>query len=534
MGRIIAIVIALILLYLLVVYIIIPFVLPVVGVLLLISSIIAAIYGLIKSIQGFGSSFMDNINPYGSYVDKSKKAPTGTRRSYFFGPGLFQVKETVVEAFENIVSNKGDLNDFKDILAVSYASEWYEKIFNGFVWIMYAVAIACLFVFGFVWTAVFSAILSSAVIIGMIGFFLFFSVLWLVDRGILWAKSIQSRCGRCKNYSVVPNFVCPACGMDHSRLTPGAYGIVSRKCSCGNKLPTTIFTGRSKLTAKCPQCATELAASDARQFGIQVVGGVSAGKTTFLAAFWHEYIAMLDSLGAMKYEKHPLEAFEQLEEWFTQGISSATTETNATMYSVVHELSEKSSVQLTLYDIAGESFADIGYEIQQQQFRYCEGFIFIVDPTTNPDVAGDVISSFTQTFKDLTGKHSNEISNIPVAVVVSKSDLFKKEIGLPKIKVLHKNNPHDYVDSEGQSSVDIARNTVCREFLETHDFNNVVNLLDGTFADVQYFPVSAIGHEAVFGTAYEPWGVLSPIEWILKKADAEFQAAIMKNKSDVT
>ena len=500
-----------------------------IGVFLLIISIIAAIYGLFKSIQSFGSSFIDNINPYDSYVDKYKKAPIGTRRSYFFGPGLYQVKKTVVIAFENLISSKSDLDSFKDDYSLRYAAEWHEHIRNGIIRIMYAVAIVCLFVFGFTWTALFSVILSSAIIVGMISFFSFFSILWLVDRGILWAKSIQSRCGRCKSYSVVPNFVCPSCGMDHSRLTPGAYGIVSRKCNCGDKLPTTIFTGRSKLVSKCPQCATELAASDARQFGIQVVGGVSAGKTTFLAAFWHEYLAMLDSLKTVKYEKHPAEAFVQLEEWFSQGISSATTETNATMYSVVHKLLDKSSVQLTLYDIAGESFADIGYEIQQQQFRYCEGFIFIVDPTTNPNVAGDVISSFTQTFKDLTGKHSNEISNTPVAVVIAKADLFKREIGLPKIRVLQKNNPQAYIDSEGHSNVNIARNTVCREFLEIHNFSNVVNLLDGTFADIQFYPASAIGREAVYGTAYEPWGVLSPVEWILKKTDAEFQEAVLKH-----
>jgi len=35
----------------------------------------------------------------------------------------------------------------------------------------------------------------------------------------------------------------------------------------------------------------ELAASDAQQFGIQLIGGISTGKTTYLAAFWHEYLS---------------------------------------------------------------------------------------------------------------------------------------------------------------------------------------------------------------------------------------------------
>ena len=400
---------------------------------------------------------------------------------------------------------------------------------NGSVWALYIMAVVCIFVFGFAWTALFSMVLAAAILLGMVGFFVFFAVLWIIDRGILWGKSIQSRCGRCKNKSIVPNFVCESCGMEHSRLTPGPYGVVFRKCSCGKRLSTTIFTGRSKLTAKCPRCATELAASDARQFGIQVIGGVSAGRTTFLAAFWHEYIAMINNKGGLKYEKYPQEAFAQLEEWFSQGISSATTETNANMYSIVHRLSKKLSYQLTLYDIAGESFADIGYEIQQQQFRYCEGFIFIIDPLASPDVASDVISSFTQTFKELIGKHSGEISKMPVAVIISKADLFKKEIGLPKIHVTHRNKPMEFANAEGISSIDSTRNGMCRRFLENHDFAGVINILDGEFADIQYYPASAIGREPVYGTAYEPWGVIEPVEWILRNADAEFKGKVLSN-----
>ena len=521
MGWLILIAIVLVLLYLLIVYIIIPIVVPIA----IIAIIGAGIYGFIKSIQGFSSSFIEHMNPYKTYTDKSPNAPSGVNRNYFFGPGLHQIKETIKDAFSKMTSYHEDLIEKRNKYA-TYSWGWKKYVINGSVWMMYIVAVSCIFVFGSAWTALFSVAMATVILLGMAGFFVYFTTLWIIDRLILWGKSIQSRCGRCKNKSVVPNFICSACGMEHIRLTPGPYGVLYRKCSCGLRLSTTIFTGRSKLMAKCPKCATELAASDAKQFGIQVIGGVSAGKTTFLAAFWHEYIAMLESKGVKEYEKHPSEAFDQLDEWFSQGISSATTETNANMYSIVHRFSKKSSYQLTLYDIAGESFADIGYEIQQQQFRYCEGFIFIIDPCASPDVASDVISSFTQTFRELTGKHSGELSKIPAVVVISKADLFKKEIGLPKIRATHKSNPTGYAKADGTSNLEDTRNGMCRKFLENRDFVNVVNLLDGEFNNVQYYPTSAIGQEAVYGTAYEPWGVIEPVKWILQNTDSEFREEV--------
>ena len=69
-------------------------------------------------------------------------------------------------------------------------------------------------------------------------------------------------------------------------------------------------------------------------------------------------------------------------------------------------------------------------------------------------------------------------------------------------------------------------NTVCREFLANHNFISVRNLLDGEFNNVQYFPVSAMGHQADIGNPYEPWGVMEPVMWILNYADESFKETI--------
>ena len=58
-----------------------------------------------------------------------------------------------------------------------------------------------------------------------------------------------------------------------------------------------------------------------------------------------------------------------------------------------------------------------------------------------------------------------------------------------------------------------------RNFLSKIGFDAVLNLLDGEFNNVEYFPISAIGHQATQGVPYEPWGVIEPVEWIMKKSN---------------
>lgn len=515
MAQIIGIIIVLYIVFYLVVYII----APISGVLLAVSLVLGVSYALYVSIRSFGNSFIGHLRPYTTYVDKTSDAPSGVRRSYFFGPGYHQIAITVQDAFSGQKNHLDDLTDWKDILT---ENEWYISMW---VWIFYIAAYSCTFVFGFLWMVIFSIALSSIIFVGMCGFYAFFTLLWSADRLTLAIKSIQSRCANCKRISIVPVFSCPDCGTEHRNLTPGPYGIINRKCSCGKQLSTTFFNGRSALTASCPFCVTELAASDARQFGIQLVGGVSAGKTTLLAAFWHMYLERLKTLYYMTYKVFPVDAFAELEYWYQQGLSSSTTETNANMYSIVHKSAEETTYQLTVYDIAGEAFT-VDYGQQQLQFQYCEGIIFVIDPTAAPNSANETISSFINNFKGLKGKHSAIMSDIPVAVIISKADLYKREIGLPKIKARYKSNPDEYLNTEGSSSIGLVKNGMCKEFLENHGFANVINLIDGEFNNAQYFPVSAMGHTAVSGQPYEPWGVMEPVMWILKHADVSFNETI--------
>jgi GTPase SAR1 family protein len=516
MGYLIAAGVVIFLLYLLVVYVI----APISGILLSVTLILGIGYALFTSLRSFITSLAKHINPYTTYLDNSPGAPPGIKRDYFFGPGYHQISRTVSEAFSLQNDYLATLGNWKNdhLLGSWFVSMW--------IWIFYLAAMFCTFVFGFAWMSIFSILLSVILFTGMCCFYVFFSSLWCADRLFLMVHAIQCRCPRCKRVSIVPSFSCPKCGFEHKNLTPGPYGILTRKCVCEERLATTCLNGRSEYTAICPFDGSELAASNARQFGIQLVGGVNTGKTTFLAAFWHEYLERIKKIQNISVKPSPKDGFAELEYWFQHGDSSATTETNANMYSLIHRHEKGTPVQMTIYDIAGEAFTSLGSDIQQQQFQYCEGIVFVIDPTANPMYVSVTVTNFANEFRKLKGKRSMKTADVPVAVIITKADLHKRTLGLPIIKATFVNNAQNYADSEGNTSLELVRNGMCRRFLEEYDFGNVINLIDGEFSRVQYYSVSAMGHSAADGLKYEPWGVLEPIAWILKQQGDVFRDII--------
>ncbi|MDR1149259.1 MAG: hypothetical protein LBK66_11575 [Spirochaetaceae bacterium] len=527
MGYVIAGVIVIYLLYLLVTKVIIPFVLPAAGVLLgtilAIALVAGVVYGFYTSLVSFITSLLVHINPYTTYVDKSPSAHSGVKKNYFFGPGYHQISITVKDALSFQKDRLEDLGDWRDDKAPGV---WFLDMW---IYIFYGIAAFCASVFGFAWIAVFSLLMPILLVPVMCVFYVFFAPFWGIDRLILMFKAIQSRCPACKRISIVPVFICPKCGMRHEKLTPGPYGILTQKCSCGKRLPTACFNGRSRLKAECPKCASGLAASDARQFGIQLVGAKESGKTSFLAAFWHEYLERLKSMRGISITAAPEDAFAVLEEWFQNGNSSTTAERNANMYSVIHREGKKTPVQMTIYDIAGEAFSDFASDTQQEQFQYCEGIAFIIDPTASPTHISDAVSGFIREFEGLKGLRSMKTSDVPIAVLITKADLYRQEIGLPKIAATFSSNAQKYADTKGGTSRDLVRNGVCRAFLDNRGFSNAVNLIDAKFNKVQYYPVSAMGHPAAYGQKYEPWGVLEPITWFLQQS-ALFQNVVSSLK----
>lgn len=498
--EILLIILVIYLIYLFIVYV----VLPIASVIGVITLVVSAGYALIVSLSSFIKSFKSNIDPYATYVDKHSDAAPGVKRNYCFGPGFHQISQIVEGAFKNLGESRVGLKAWKD---KALKQTWFIDMW---IYLGYGFAILCSQVLGCIWVSAFSIILATVIIVGMIGFFLFFSTLWLIDRIVLIIKSIHNRCPNCKRKSVIPIFVCPTCGLEHKKLVPGPYGVMKRKCTCGTMLSTTFIGGRSEYEAHCPFCGTELLSSSSQQYGLQLVGGVGTGKTTFLAAFWHEYKEWMSHHSEVTIEETPADAFADLVYWFDTGKSESTLETNASMYSIIHSFNGRTSVQMTIYDIAGEAFDFAGSDTQQQQFRYCEGFLVVIDPTATPNYVSETVANFINSMDEVKGKHTTKATSIPVAVIITKSDLNKKEIGIPHIKATYKPS----TEADYQISLEQHQNNICRSFLIDHGYENAVNLIEAEFSNIRYFPVSSMGHNSEDGQ-YEPWGVLNPILWLM-------------------
>src|ERR1700694_1463390 len=69
------------------------------------------------------------------------------------------------------------------------------------------------------------------------------------------------RCPDCHKDMPIPIFICPVCAIEHSRLWPSIYGVVSHRCICNTKLATTrlnipgsAMIERDELARVCPHC----------------------------------------------------------------------------------------------------------------------------------------------------------------------------------------------------------------------------------------------------------------------------------------
>lgn len=531
-------------LYVFFVYIV-PFCAAIFAIVAAIAGVIAVAVGVFVSVKNYFGAIFDNINFLNWTYEKGDEP---ARRSYFFGPGYAQLGATISDAFSrNAVSAEdmsvtaddiGDSSDgflgfFLKIIGFLYKVLGYICIFG----VGTALCVALALVHGFITTAV------------MILTYIVFTVVWLIDRIYLLKNKIRSICPVCKDRFLIPYFVCPDCGRIHKKLVPGPYGIWHHTCECGKKLPSTFLNNRSSLEALCANCHSPLVASDARPVVFQLIGGTRSGKTVYLSAFFHELNKRINSNPTLNAyvvdEFRPY--FDELEEWYNGANCAATTQMNSQMYPLMIE-SAGTKRQFSVFDIAGEMFDGVSAdsEIVQQQFHYCDGLLFLVDPFSNgvlrngKEAASEDISNFSDMpIENVTSNFINYLirtghakanvrCEIPIAVLIAKSDIkeVRRAIGPAKIKSIMRNEPDKY------ATVQDARDGECRQFLIDIGMGAAVNDLETQFTNLHYFPVSAQGHESD-GSAFEPWGIMEAIDWILPVADKELAAQICESTTQL-
>ncbi|MCL2158262.1 MAG: GTPase domain-containing protein [Oscillospiraceae bacterium] len=355
-------------------------------------------------------------------------------QNFFFGPGHEMIKDIFEEMAENLAYKK---RDYYEGSGLDWDYDWAIKrasVFIGNLQIkikFLAVVLApvytvlwvlhfCEFVAGWLLGMVLNVTLTGLYLFGVYGPML---VMALINFGLtvyekVYMVSRECRCPECKRAYKEPFYVCERCGSIHEKLTHGIHGVFGTICNgdyskensiivkCRKKLP--LMLGKKiHIARQCtnPSCKkkhenSSLYLRPYLHFSLQMVGGTSSGKTEFLEA--------IKAISGYPRFRH-----------------FATVGSNADSHSSV---SSKGSC-LTLYDMPGGVFESWpNYNRDQEQFKYFDGIIFMVDPTNKDADPSNILENFTQELRNLNRLGENEASDTPMAVVVSKTDLLEEEI----------------------------------------------------------------------------------------------------------
>lgn len=480
-------------------------------------------------------------------MKKNKTQPA--YKSYFFEQGYVDIKTAIKASWQKNVH-----------AAKAYYDKYSQRGLMSFSGVFNLFCALSVVTFGTIFFVLISAVMLLIVSLFFVIVYFGFSLAWLVDRAYLTKKKIFTACNECKSKSLIPTYICPKCGAKHTNLTPGIYGILKRKCKCGEGLPTTFFNGRKKLQAICPNCLLEgkttyLNDRESRPLCVPVVGGRSVGKTAYITAFskrFVEFVAPQNGLEIEFYNKAKEDIYTEIKSDFAHGSTRMTVrpqdiaKSSSVSFSFfVKNKSLRPERLVHIYDIAGEVFTDNNENEVQRQYEYCQGIIFMVDPFAIPtvrarygskltpeDIAGigkadinGIINVFINKIREVTGLSDRKMSNVPIAVVIGKMDSanLREEFSEEKIDELK------YLNPEMKINKNDAIDYLCRKFLKDNEMESFINAIDMKFKNNRFFAVSSIGHTRDAG-AYNPINVLEPMEWICTQADSKLASLWVKGK----
>lgn len=455
------------------------------------------------------------------------------KRSYFFGPGYVQLARTIGTMFRMDSETIGSVFEFADPMKGSdsmlgIALTVGASVFQG---VVFLTAYSVSAVIGGIMFLVHGMIVTVV----MAAYSLIFSGVWIVERIYLGVKQLFSDCPMCHTRELIPYFKCPECKRIHKKLIPGPYGIWFHRCLCGHRVPSTLLMGRGRLESLCKECSNPLVASNVRPLSFQLVGETYSGKTVYLAAFYHEYIRTLTEKGVKTEIPAPYRLyFQNLERWFSGAPCPVTTDFNSQIYPLLIDCGLKPRRQFSVYDIAGESYTRTldTLEHEQKQLHYCNGILFLLDPTksvkVNPKAASGgiadterMVENFVNYLISTSDRNASARFKTPLSVVITKADVGMVFSATNDEAVIREFNEHH----DRHQTLEEARDALCEQFLIDIGYVAVIKMIKSAFESVHFFAVSAMGHSEN-GSAYTPFGVMAPLEWMIAQTDKQYAQTV--------
>jgi len=475
--------------------------------------------------------------------------------SYFFHGGFVDLADVISGSFSecgDVISRSKDgmeesWDEIKDKFSDNKLLALITCIPNAFMLVFYfsrlvfcslVTPLICIFIAVFQITILLSIFILSSV---------FFVIIILSDRLYCSINAIANHCPVCQDHYYMPVYICPKCNNEHTRLRPGIYGILYRKCNCGKKLPTTFFNGRQRLEARCPNSECNCNVKDGglqASWCIPVIGGPSSGKTCYINMIMMSLEKNSRSRYGLEfvYEDNGLDEYKENRSRLSNGYVPEKTTDHRLRYYQFSLTPRKATKQLiSLCDVAGELF-DVrlgGDEIKKQiGLRFANAFILIIDPLSIPNYREDVskeikineykgsvqrldemVETFVRTLQNMFSIKANAMLSTDVAVVFTKVDIpgLDAKIGESAVR---KRAP----DNEPKT-IYKTQNELCGEFLRKYNEENFLNNLKSRFKSIQFFTCSALGH-IENGKPFASSKVEEPFFWLLEKKSRVISKAI--------
>jgi hypothetical protein len=346
--------------------------------------------------------------------------------------------------------------------------------------------------------------------------------LW--DR--LWQRRYRAAasCDHCYYVTSLPAYRCPGDHRTdtvwwlHHDLRPGRQGVLWRRCSCGQRLPTGILRAAARLEPWCPMCRRSLPAgaavvTDAR---IAIFGTVDAGKTQLVLAalFVLAQDAERHAVPVTAVDEQSGERLKQAQALVDAGLTPERTDPTAhpsvttlrlTTLRLTTTLRLRWQTRAPLvhfFDASGEALADAARNERYGYFDYARALVYVVDPLRLPGVC------------DVLGLQRPDDTGLPRGAVdpedsyhatVNRLRLFGVDTRRQRLAiVVTKADIAAEMPADRRPSADPAS---VRCFLTQHGLDNVVLAAERDFGRVRYFLCSA--------TAERPQDALPPFRWLL-------------------
>lgn len=550
-----------------IVKIVIPIVLAVSAVVFAGFAAVGAIIGLFMAIKNFVAAISE-INARRSRMGKLKnetpqhdvdmKIASGVTyeelaaKSYFFGPCFEDIGLIIKYSF---VNNFNSLPDF------GRGEMWLTRIL--FV-VLSVVQLIVTYVFGTAFTL--------AICLLMLVLFLAFEIIFLIISGIVLvfenlyfsSRHISFRCPACKYEYKIPVYECPICHIKHKKLKPGTYGIFKRKCICGAVLPVSVRAkgycmvktpGLGEYTKKvikfediqgyCSHCGAAHNAGISKPTSIALIGGASAGKTTFKVAFINDFLENELTKIGVDFEfpdtSDEREYIDALEYYKGRRIIPSTNRGISTDISVFSFFLKHKKFNATrmvhIYDMPGETFETGNAKEGWENYTFTEGAVFLIDPYSIPFVKNQqavevssssmgictmhmdkLIESLIDTLRQVKVKKRGGKFSIPIALTINKADshFMKNLCGDPAVKKLMEGRPDIFKDYY------MAMDYACRCFLAKYGGMGFIATLDNHFETVHFFSSSPMGYMPKSSCMrFSPINVLPIMQWMMLRADKQ-------------